>query len=285
MINIMKSDVYRITKHVALYIAAILMLFMLGFSVYMIAPGKVMTTGVSDTAEQSQSVEELSEGMITEGINNMTLAEMREYMLNADLGGYELDREILSVNSNLYYVFLFIVVLVITVDFSAGSAKNTLSSAISRKKYFISKTALSFLLCLIFFFLNTYITYFANLVVNQGKFSSDLGTVTRVSLAQLPPMLALMAVMVGIAFMVKKTSLFNVITIPLLMVFQLLLYAAIALFRLDGRVAWFEPQAMISRLANNPSSGYFLQCCLCCGVVLAVFLGAGYVSFRKSEIR
>lgn len=284
MINIIKSDIYRVTKHAALYIAAVIMLFMLGFSIYIVMPGRVMTTGVSETVEQDP-VEELTDGTITGGINDMTLAEMREFILNSDLGGYELDREILSVNANLYYVFLFIIVLVITVDFSAGSAKNTLSSAISRKKYFISKTALAFLLCLIFFFLNTYITYFANLIVNQGKVSSDLGTVTRISLTQLPAMLALWGILTGIAFMVKKTSLFNVITIPLLMVFQLLLSAAIALFRLDSGIARFEPQAMISSLANDPSSEYFLQCCLLCGVVLVVFLGAGYVSFRKSEIK
>ena len=283
MFNMIKSDVYRITKHAAFYIAAVIILFMIGISVYVVEPGSVGLVSTGDVSTAPMSGGNVYENMSYEEMKNLTVSKMRELALNR--GGYELDRAVLSANANLYYVFIFIAVLAITVDFSAGSVKNTLSSAISRRKYFLSKTALVFLVCLVLFFFNTYVLYFANLIVNGGKVSSDLWTVTKVSLTQLPPMLAIMGVLVGIAFMVKKTSAFNVIAIPLLMVFQLLLSLVCKLFSLDSKIFQYELQVMIRSLADNPSSGYLMRCCLYCGVLLAVFLGVGYASFRKSEIR
>ena len=282
MINMIKSDVYRITKNVAFYSAVAIMLFMIGISAYVVEPGSVGMVNVGDVNTTPAS-SNIYENMSYEEIRDLSVKQMRELALNME--GYELDRAVLSANANLYYVFIFIAALVITVDFSAGSVKNTLSSAISRRKYFLSKTALVFLVCLLLFFSNTYIFYFANLIVNRGKVSSDLWTVTKISLLQLPPMLAIMGILVGIAFIVKKTSVYNVIAIPLLMVFQLLLSLACTIFRLDSKIVQYELQVMIRSLANDPSSGYLLRCCLYCGVLLAVFLGLGYASFRKSEIR
>lgn len=283
MINMIKSDAYRITKHVAFYIAAAIILLMIGISVYVVQPGAVGQMTVGDVNTAPSSTYDPTSGMSVDEFRALSISELRELTLNIE--GYELDRAILSSNANLYYVFIFIVVLAITVDFSAGSVKNTLSSAISRKKYFFSKTAMVFLVCLLLFFCNTYIAYFANRIVNGGKVSSDLWTVTKISLIQLPPMLAIMGILVGIAFIVKKTSIFNVIAIPLLMVFQCLLSVACMIFRLDSKIVQYELQIMIKNLAGSPSSGYLTRCCLYCGVLIVVFLALGYASFRKSEVK
>ena len=59
-----------------------------------------------------------------------------------DNGGFELDTDIMAENGNFYYIIIVLVIIVVTCDFSNKSVKNTLSSAISRKKYYISKMLL-----------------------------------------------------------------------------------------------------------------------------------------------
>lgn len=284
MINMIKADLYRITKSIAFYIAIAIVLLMIGISIYIVAPGMVgnVSFGDVDTSQYSQETEFGTMSM--QDVSNLSVSEIREIMLKTE--GYELDRDILSVNMNLYYVFIFIAVLAITVDFSAGSVKNTLTSAISKNRYFISKTLLVFGICILIFFANTYISYFANLIFNDGKVSSDLWTVTKISLMQLPPMLALMSILIGIAFTVKKTSVFNIIAIPLVMVFQLVMSLVVTLFSLDSKIITdFELQIMLGKLASEPSGSYITKCCIYCGILIIAFLSLGYTSFRKSEIK
>lgn len=284
MINMIKADLYRITKNVAFYIAIGLVLLMLGVSIYVVQPGTMgqMSVGDVSTNEYMQDATVIDD-MSAQEMSELTVQEMREMVLNTE--GYELDKNILAANMNLYYVFIFIAVLAITVDFSAGSVKNTLSSAINRKRYFLSKTLFVFGMCILIFFMNTYVCYFGNLIFNDGKVSSDLWTVTKISLLQLPPMLALMSVLIGIAFTVKKTSVFNIIAIPLVMVFQLVMSLVITLFNLDSKIMDFELQSMIGKLTSEPPTDYITKSYIYCAVLIIAFLSLGYTSFRKSEIK
>lgn len=283
MINMIKADFYRTVRNIAFYIALGIVLLMLGLSIYIIQPGSMgqVNTEEVDTTSYSQSsrFDELS----VQDMSNMSIKDMRQFMLDSE--GYELDRDILGTNMNLYYIFIFITVIAITNDFSSGSIKNTLSSAINRKKYFLSKCAFVFCVCTGIFLLNTYVCYFANLIFNSGKVSSDIWTMTKVSLIQLPVMAALMSILIGIAFSVKKTSIFNVIAIPLIMVFQLILNLVITLFNINNKIADYELQVMINKLAAEPSKGYIIISFIYCAAIIALFLSLGYISFRKSEIK
>lgn len=282
MINMIKADLYRITKNVAFYIAIGLVLLMLGVSIYVVQPGTMgqMSVGDVNTVEYMQDADIDSDDV---SVQEMSVQEMRKMILNTE--GYELDKNILAANMNLYYVFIFIAVLAITVDFSAGGVKNTLSSAINRNRYFLSKTLFVFGMCILIFFMNTYVCYFGNLIFNDGKVSSDLWTVTKISLLQLPPILALMSVLIGIAFTVKKTSVFNIIAIPLVMVFQLVMSLVITLFNLDSKITDFELQIMIGKLASEPPTDYITKSYIYCAVLIIAFLSLGYTSFKKSEIK
>lgn len=171
------------------------------------------------------------------------------------------------------------------VDFSGGSVKNTLSSAISKRKYFISKFLFTTLVCLLIFFANTYLAHFAIIIFDNEKFVTSLGMVTKVSLTQLPAILALISILNGIAFIAKKTSIFNTISIPLVMVFQFLMGAAVSIFNIDSKYTQYEFQTMLSRLANNPSHSYMVNSYIICAVVIVVSTAIGYLSFRKSEIK
>lgn len=196
MINMIKADCYRTTKHIAFYVAVGLMLLMIGISIYMISPGKmgISVGGTSgDMALDEMTVDEYS---------HMSISDLREVMKSRE--GYKLDRDIQSVNVNLYYIFIFIAAVVIAVDFTGGCVKNTLTSAISRKKYFLSKVVTVTGMCLVLYFANTYIMYFANIIFNGANLSSGLWAVTEVALIQLPAVLVIIIIPVCIAFMAKK---------------------------------------------------------------------------------
>ncbi len=282
MINMIKADSYRVFRSVGLYIAVAFMLLMIAMSVYTVEPGSLGTVSVGDVSYEeyyNTAADELTERALAE----MSLGEYREFRLKSE--GYELDRDIIGHNMNLYYVFIFVAAIAITSDFSAGSVKNTLSSAISRRRYFLSKTVFVTVCCLLLFFLNSYVTYFSNLFLNGKNLASSLWTVTRISLLQLPPVLALVSILTGLAFMLKKNAAFNMIAIPLVIVFQLLLALAVRFFGSIDKYICYELQSMFGRLANKPSESYLWNSYAVCAVIIVVFMLAGYLSFRKAEIK
>lgn len=283
MINMVKADLFRITKSIAFYIAIAIMLIMCLISLYIIEPGSIGQVPINDVNLSQSSQETVLDGMSFDDILNLSMSDIREMMLKSE--NYDLDRDILGTNMNLYYIFIFIAAIAITVDFSSGSVKNTLSSAINRKKYFLSKTFFVLGSCTVLFFANTYIVYFGNLLINGKNLASDLWTVTKISLFQFPVMLAMMSILVGIAFMVKKTSIYNIITIPFIMVFQIILSLVITVFNLDDKIFDYEFQVMITKLASFPDGNYIIKSVVICFGIALVFLSLGYLSFRKTEIK
>lgn len=283
MINMLRADFYRLVRSIGFYVAVLFLLMIIGISIYFVEPGYIGMTSNAQGVEASPDIQnELSE-MSYEEIQALSSSELREIMLKTK--GYEFDRALLSANMNLYYLFIFFAAIILTVDFSGSSVKNTLTSAISRNKYYFAKLSFISICCTAIFFLNTYVVYFANILFNNKNLASSLGTVTKISLLQLPPMLALASILTGIGFMVKKTAVFNTITIPLIIVFQVVLNLAATIFKIKEEYLYYELQLMIRRLANNPSDSYVLHSYLVCGVIIIVFNVLGYLSFKKAEIR
>lgn len=285
MINMIRADFYRLVRSKGFYIAILLLLLVIGLSIQEVQPvylGLRRSAGdmsLETTADIQSELDEMS----YEEIQALSESEYREIRLRTK--GYELDRDILSVNINLYYFFIFFAVIILTADFSGSSIKNTLSSAISKKKYYFSKLVFISLCCIVLFFLNTYIVYFANVLFNNKNLASSLGTVTKISLLQIPSMLALASILTGIGFMVKKTAIFNTVTIPLILVFQMMLGFFTFIFKIKDEYLYYELQLMIGKLANNPSDSFILHSCLVCIAVIIVFNLLGYLSFKKAEIR
>lgn len=291
MINMIKADIYRMVRSVGFYVSLGIMLLLIGVSIYLVEPGYIgMVAGPDDdnvnSFEESLSEDEgnlkadLQEGVVEKDI---TMREYRKKIL--EIGNFEFDRGVLSSNMNLYYIFIFIAGIAIAMEFSGGCIKNTLSSAISRKKYFASKAVFTYGLCTLMVFLNTYIIYFANIIFNGRNLSSSLWTVTKVTLMQLPPALALMSVVFGIAFMFKRTAAYNMVAIPFVMVFQLLFNTAVSIFDIPKKYAYYELQSMINRLANYPSHSYIMKSYGVCAVIIVLFVTLGYVGFKKAEIK
>ena len=283
MINMLRADFYRLIRSMGFYIAILILLLMIVPSIYFVEPGYIgLSGGTLSAAEASSAQNELDE-MSYEEIQALNSSELRKIMLKTE--GYELDRAMLTANINLYYIFIFFAAIILTVDFSGSSVKNTLASAISRNKYYCAKLSFISICCTAILFLNTYIVYFANILFNNKNLASSLGTVTKISLLQLPAMLALASILTGIGFMVKKTSIFNTITIPLILLFQIVLNLTATIFKIKDEYLYYEFQLMIGRLANNPSDSYVLHSYLVCAAVIVIFNVLGYLSFKKAEIK
>lgn len=284
MINMIRADIYRLVRSKGLYFAILFMLLMIGLSIYFVGPGSIgirdSVIMSDDTSEQLQTV---IIGITDEEQSSISAEKYREIMLSIE--GYELDRDILGANINLYYVFIFIAVIIITADFSGGSVKNTLSSAISRSKYYLSKLCLISLCCVVILFLNTYIVHFATIIFDGANLASNLGVVTKITLLQLPPTLALASILTGIGFMAKRTAVFNTIAIPLIIVFQMVLNIASLVFKIKDEYLRYELQLMITNLADDPSAGFIWGSIAVCAAVIVVFNLLGYLSFKKAEIK
>ena len=284
MINMIRADLYRLVRSKALYIAILFMLLMIGLSVYFVGPGSIgLRDSVIMSEETSEQLHAVIVGLPEDEQYSISAVKYREIMLGIE--GYELDRDILGANINLYYVFIFIAVIIITADFSGGSVKNTLSSAISRSKYYLSKLCLISLCCVVILFLNTYIVHFATMFFDGKNLASSLGVVTKITVLQLPPTLALASILTGIGFAAKKTAVFNTIAIPLIMVFQMLLRAAALVFKIKDKYLYYELQSMLGNLADEPTAEFVRSSIAVSVAVIVVFNVIGYISFKKAEIK
>lgn len=283
MLNIIKSDLYRTFKGKAIYIVIILMLLMATFSIFGMSPGYIGTATVKEDDEQNQEISQKDIEIMNQLQETNSLTETRKIIKGHFT--FELDKQIIGANSNLYYLFIAIVFVVICVDLAGSTAKNTLSSAISRKKYYLSKLITILLLGTALTLINDYYIYFMNIAINGKPFSSDFIDFAKCVLMQYPIILGMLGILVGLAFVTRKRSTFNTISIALLIITQLILMGIITLFRIDPAILKWELQNILESLVQNPANEYIIKTTI---LGFAYFIGAnliGYYAFKKSEIK
>ena len=277
MINIIKSDLYRILKGKAIYIVLAIIIILTMVSVVGISAG---TIGLSfGTGADTSDV-----GLTTEVNNAKTLGEYRKIIKNS--GAFALDKEIIGTNTNLYYFFIVITVIVLATDFSTKSIKNTISSAISRKEYYFSKLLLILGLSTFLILFNNYGAYLLNLIINGKAFSTPLLEFTKLTIIQLPLLYGIISLLVCLAFVFKKVSLFNSISIPLIVVIQIIMISVTNLFKLN--ITWindYEIQTALIKLVDSPTNTYIISCIILGVAYCAIFNIIGYYSFKKAEIK
>lgn len=283
MLNIIKSDLYRILKGKAIYIAIIIMFVMATFSIFGMSPGYIGTTTVDEKNETNQEISPETIEVMKQAEDTNSLTEMRKIIKEHFY--FELDKKIIGANSNLYYIFIVIVFVTICVDLASSTAKNTLSSAISRKKYYLAKLITILILGTILTLINDYYIYFMNIIMNGKQFSSNFIYFTKCVLMQYPIIIGMLGILVGLAFVTRKRSTFNTISIALLIITQLILMAIITLFKIDPVILKWELQNILENLVQNPANEYIIKTCI---LGFTYFTGAnliGYYSFKKSEIK
>lgn len=277
MFNIIKSDLYRLFKSKGFYIVIGIVIIMAIVSVVSMSPGHIgLSVGSNIDVSDTETLSKISSAN--------SLGEFRDIMKS--FGTFKLDREIIGQNVNLYYMFIVFVVIILTKDFSNKSIKNTLSSAISRKKYYISKLILILGISTLLILFNNYLSYFLNLAVNGKEFASSISEITQMTIYQLPLLYGIISLLVSIAFITRKTSMFNTISIPFIMVSQLVVITITSMFRI--KADWFtnyELQYALVNLTNNPTNSYILKCSLLGIGYIVIFGLIGYYVFRNAEIK
>ena len=280
MINMIKADLYRVFRGKGIYLAILLAVIMASSSIYVMQPGYIGLTS-SDTISGDSMVDDET-GLELSATNS--ISKTRKIL--KETGGYPLDSAIIGTNVNLYYMFIIIVVGVLVTDLSHSTAKNTVSSAISKKKYYLSKLFTCCLLCIGLVLLNNYGTYIFNRLINGAKFSSGIEKITKYTLVQLPIMCGIISLLVCMAFLLRKTAAFNAVSIPFVMAAQIVIMGVSALFSIkSNHIMEYEYQFMLSNLVTDTSFSYIMKSITLAIIYIVVFNILGYNVFRKSEIK
>lgn len=278
MINMMKADLYRIFRGIGIYIAIAMVIIMSGISIGMKEPGYI--GNASMTYEETTVEEETNNGLSVEVQKDAAPEQNPEQKL--------LVRSILAANINLYYPLIIVVFVILMSDFSNKTLKNTLTSAVSKRKYFAYKLIMSLGFSALFIIFGNLFAYVLNLLVNGKEYTEPISNILKATFLQMPMLLGIVSFLVFIGFLTQRTAVYNAISISFIMLFQIILGAVFRLTEseLIGKyLEKYELQAALNRLAYFPENKYCLIC-LCIGIFEIIVSAAfSYLIFKKSEIK
>lgn len=279
MLNIIKADLFRIFKGKGIYIVIIILLGFAFLSAYSISP---LSMGLNLGEGYSTDIYGLSDEELQELYNIDSLKDTREFL--KEHGNYSLDIANMTKNNNLYYFFIAIIIFVIGCDFSNKTIKNTISTNISKKKYYFSKLILAIGLATFLIFINALFCHFANIIINGNELASPLSEMFILIVKQLPLLYAIISILVTISVLTRRTSIYNGITIPLVMVFQLVFLTSINLLKLPSWIADYEWETALIKLCMNPSVNYTFQAIGIWVIILVISTIIGYNNFKSRDI-
>ncbi len=253
MMNMIRADLYRITKAKSFYIFWILV---------------ILTYAVNIAAKDF--------GGITFGSGPALIPEN----IRMDIGS-------VASNFNFYFFSIFPVFGIIIAEFSEHTIKNTITSAISKARYFLSKYVFALLYTAAAYLFSNYAFYFINRMVNGSEYSSALSDFSASLFSQLPLMLAIISLFIGLAFLFRRGALFNAVTIITPIVYtsvSVSLYTIENTRKLSEKLLEYEINTMLSRLALDCPNDYRINCYLISAAVIVLSFLIGYVSFTKREL-
>lgn len=252
MINMFKAELYRLTKTFGFYLFWVLALGTLSLTIVMKDPG-----GISLGAP-------------------MTFAD-------------DTKMDICQVAFNFTFYFLLIapVFSIIAGEFSEHTVKNTITSGISKKMFFVEKALFTLLYCMVSFLAANYLFWGANRLINGEDYSSSIGDFSKAVLSQVPLFMAIVSVFIFVAFLFKKGAAFNAVTIitPILVTtVELLIYGIKSTKSLGETLLKYELSTMINSLALGCTDSYRAKCYIISAAAIAISFIFGYISFTKTEI-
>lgn len=271
MINMMKADLYRIFRGIGIYIAIVMIIAMSAISIVMKEPGYIGNAAV--TYEEDTVV--AAGGFLSDEVPDQSAEKM-------------LVRNIMAANINLYYPLILVVFVILMSDFSNKTIKNTLTSAVSKRKYFVYKMLMSLGCSAAFIVFSNLFAYIFNYIKNGDEYTEPLSNIVKATVLQMPMLLGIVGFIVFMGFLTRKTAVYNAVTIPFVILFQLIIGAIYRLSEskiIEKFLMHFELQTALNRLAYLPDSKYCLQC-LCFGLAEVILFSAiSWLIFKKTEIR
>ena len=269
MINLLKADLYRIVRGLGVYIAVLL-------AVLTVLPYISLGSAGNDNGLLLLEVRDPS-------------APQAEAAAAAEPDASTLTRDIIGQNVGLIYPLIILVFVVLVADYANHTMKNTLSSAVSKRRYYLHKLLLSWLLTAALLFLNSLVVHVLNRLMNGPDYTEPIGRLLQATALQLPVMLSMTSLLVLIAVAVRKASLYNAIAIGFPLLFQLLVlllarHADVFPRLIHVFLDEYTWESMLPRLATLPARD---DCLRCFGVALSeIALTAlpGYWIFKKAEL-
>lgn len=280
MFNMIKSDLYRVAKSKGIYI---IVLIIMAIAVYSCINMESSDLGMyADTnpvyKNNPQYVEEISKE------KKVGLEKRRQILRKYE--AYKVDKQIIGGNSNFYYIFIALTAILLTREFSDSTIKNSLSSFVSRKKYFYSKLITIFGVATFLIVFNNYFIYGINILVNGNEYSSSIIEITKTTIYQLPIFYGMLGLLICFTHLLRKTATFNAVAIPFMFLFQIttsMLSNSVSI--ISDWIKNYEFQRMLINLAGNPSTDYVLKCGLLGISYMVLFSVIGYYVFKKVEIK
>lgn len=278
MLNMIRADFYRLFRIKMAYIAVASLLLLSALAIWQKTPGASLFSAGSEV-----QVEEVSTDNNTQNLSDSLDAIQNPTETTSQ--AIKLDKKILEKNINLYYIFIFLVGVIVVQDFSFNSIKNSLTSAISRKTYFISKVATSLIVCLTVAFGHTLFVYLLNGFLNGFSESSSLVELLRITLYQTPYFIGLVGLLMAAIFTFQKAASFYGFSISVLMV----IIVSLLFIQLSGlanvvTLLSLEPQTALGIVAGNPDWNYLSKYVLVGFGSFALFTSIGYIRFNRTEI-
>lgn len=200
----------------------------------------------------------------------------------------KLDIQMMAYNFSWYFLMIIPVFMIVTADFGEKTIKNTISSAISRKKYFIVKYAFAELFNIGFFVFTNILFWLLNSVKNGTEYSTGFSAYIKVVMLQLPVIAAISGVFVLLTFILKRTAAYNAVTIvtPLAYTMVALILYEIKSTRslAEKTVLKIELGSVLNKIAVNDDHEFVAGSMLAGAVILALSFMVGYLLFTRKEI-
>lgn len=263
MINLIKADLYRITRSKGIYITFLIFIFLLVLE----SIGEAGTVGVSI---QSANTGIYQPANILYGIN-------MPFVVMGHLDNY-------------LYVLLAAIVIIAASDFSSSTVKNILSNGTSRITYFMSKLTLlsifSALLVLISFILPTLIVTVLN-GFGGTLDSAYMADIVAAFFLELLMYISMTCLGLFFVFSTRKTAyvntlfiLYNFIPVLVILLFSQFIPNLMDLFKYET----ITTIRNISAIETFESVDYVRTVLIGLGITTFSFIGT-YISFRKCDIK
>ena len=258
MINMIRAEKYRLTKTKGFYIFW----------------GLILLVVILDLATNTIGAIGLGVGIDTD-----------------EMPTYTKDIMFLMGNFNFYFFLLMPVFSIVVGEFSDHIVKNTISSAISKSRFFVYK----YVICVVYgvlVFLVVNVGFYGLYAIFRSDYGrADFGVYMSRVMGQLPLIVMLLSVFVTVAFLFRKGAAYNSVMIIAPFLFEVILGICMAIpglkdFSFLSKVIRYE----VSTVMYNIGSGidfmgsYYRNILIACVAITVLTFLIGYSSFKKREL-
>lgn len=250
MKGIIRSDIYRLVHSKGFYIYWLIIAFVYGITVKVRSPGGII------------------------------------FGYRPDISGFKTDIGQIAFGFNYYFFMIMPVFIIVLSDFSLDTIKNTISSGVSKTRYFAAKYVftVAFVLCSIL--LASCAFYFTYRLVNGADESSAFSDFIKYTLMQLPIFAAIASAFIFLAVLSRKAAVFNSVTCitPLVYMFAAGVTTLLKYEKATRILARYEVGRMLASVVENDDDHLTRIYIISAAAIVITFVG-GLALFKKRDVK